>query len=55
MSIDNSDGRQQISTTAHTTHYTNGTVFHVEDDSEETEREEIQDERRVCDKEITVE
>ena len=42
-------------TGAHTTHYTNETVFQVEGGSEETKREEIQDERRVSDEDRTVE
>ena len=30
VSIDNSDGKQQTLTGAHTTHYTNGTVFQLD-------------------------
>ena len=32
ISIDNSDGKQQTLTGAHTTHYTNGTVFQLDKD-----------------------
>ena len=42
-------------TGAHTTHYTNGTVFQVDVGTEETEREKNQDERKVCDEDITIE
>ena len=52
ISIDNSDGRQETLTEAHTTHYTNGTVFKV--GNEEIEREKNHDERRVSDEDITI-
>ena len=51
ISINNSDGRQQILTRAHTSHYTNKTV---DIDSGETEAEQIQDERRAFDEEVYV-
>ena len=55
MSIDNSDGRQEKLTGAHTTHYTIGTVVQVDVGSEENEREKNQDERRASDEDITIE
>ena len=38
----------------HTIHYTNGNVFQVNVGSEETERDKIQGNRRVCDEDITI-
>ena len=55
ISIDKSDGRQQKLTGEYTTRYINGTVFQVDVGSEEPEREKIQNERRMCDEEITIE
>lgn len=55
ISIDNSGETQQTLTGAHTTHYTNGTVFQVDVGDEETERGRSQDERRAFDEDITIE
>ena len=35
-------------------HYTNGTVFQVDIGSEETDREKKNNERKVCDEDITI-
>ena len=55
ISIDNSGETQQTLTGAHTTQYTNGTIFQVDVGNEETETERSQDERRVFDEDITIE